>query len=223
MERIEAERLRREHGMSVKAIAAAVGVSPGTASRWLRDIPLTSAQRAALEAANPVLNGQCLGARRLQQKARVQRQYAQAGGRGRAAAADPLHLMGCMLYWAEGSKRRNQLVFTNSDPDMMATFVRFLRECYGVPDDRLRLTVNVHLGNGLSIREVESWWLDRLGLPRSALCHPVVNRISSASLRKRRTLPYGTARLVLCSTEVVQSIYGAVQAYAGVDRPDWLD
>jgi hypothetical protein len=51
-----------------------------------------------------------------------------------------------------------------------------------------------------------------------------VNRPSSASKhRKGHVLPYGTARLSVHSTFIVQSIYGAIQEYSGIDRPEWLD
>jgi hypothetical protein len=33
---------------------------------------------------------------------------------------------------------------------------------------------------------------------------------------------HGTGRLAVASTAVVQSIYGAIQEYAGIDRPEWL-
>jgi|tagenome__1003787_1003787.scaffolds.fasta_scaffold20838257_2 hypothetical protein len=128
-----------------------------------------------------------------------------------------------MLYWAEGARNRNQVIFTNADADMLELFTSFLRRCYDVTDDRIALTVNVHLGNGLTLDEIESWWLRRLALPRSSLRQAAVNRVSRASQRKRRTLPYGTVRLAVCSTFVLQSIYGAIQAYAGIDRPAWLD
>jgi hypothetical protein len=36
-------------------------------------------------------------------------------------------------------------------------------------------------------------------------------------------LPYGTCRLSVHSTAIVQHIYGAIQEYAGFDRPEWLD
>jgi hypothetical protein len=128
-----------------------------------------------------------------------------------------------MLYWAEGSKRRNDVEFTNSDPDMMRTFVKFLRRCYGVAQDDLRLTLNVHLNNGLRLAEIEKWWLTRLGLSPRCLGSHTVNRCSRASGQTRRTLPYGTARVVVHSTFIVQSIYGAIQKYAGTDRPEWID
>ncbi len=125
-----------------------------------------------------------------------------------------------MLYWAEGHRNRNQVVFTNADADMLDLFCNFLRQCYGVTDAQIALTVNVHLGNGLTLDEIESWWLARLALPRSCLRQAIVNR---ASQHKRRTLPYGTVGLRVSSTFIVQSIFGAIQTYAGIDRPAWLD
>jgi hypothetical protein len=36
-------------------------------------------------------------------------------------------------------------------------------------------------------------------------------------------LVYGTASVSVHSTAIVQSIYGAIQHYAGIDRPEWVD
>jgi len=222
-ERALARKLRSEDGLSIKAITAALGVSSSTVSRWVRDIELTPQQLAVLAAANPILNRQRSGTAVSSANARARRLAAQQHGRALAARSDPLHHAGCMLYWAEGARNRNQVVFTNSDAEMVVLFREFLRRCYDVTDDRVALTVNVHLGNGLTLAEIERWWLDRLGLPASCLRQALVNRVSRASQRKRRTLPYGTVRLAVCSTFIVQSIYGAIQAYAGIDRPAWLD
>jgi hypothetical protein len=32
-----------------------------------------------------------------------------------------------MLFWAEGSRERNAVIFTNSDPALVSYFARFLR------------------------------------------------------------------------------------------------
>jgi transposase-like protein len=223
VEREEARRLRGGDGLSIKAIAAALSVSPSTVSRWVRDIELTDAQLAVLRDANPILNGQRTGTARFSAKARARREAAQRHGRELAAVGDPVHHAGCMLYWAEGHRNRNQVLFTNADADMLMLFRGFLRDCYGIADEQIALTVNVHLGNGLTLADVESGWVDRLALPRTCLRKAIVNRPSRASQRKRRTLPYGTVRLTVSSTFVVQSILGAIQAYAGIDRPAWLD
>ena len=127
-----------------------------------------------------------------------------------------------MLYWGEGSKCRNTASLTNSDPDLLSAFLRFLRCSYDVPVEQVALTINCHLGNGLTLDEIEAWWLRRLNLPSVSLRRSTVNEASAASSRKRNTLVYGTARLAVFSTFVVQSIFGGIQAYAGIDRPEWL-
>jgi transcriptional regulator with XRE-family HTH domain len=222
-EREEARRLRADRGLSVKAIAAALAVSTSSVSRWVRDIELTPQQQARLRAANPIFDPQRIGTARSRALAEARRIAAQAHGRQLAAVGDPLHRAGCMLYWAEGTKSRNQVMFANSDAEMVVLFLRFLRRCYAVADEQVKVAVHVHLGNGLSLEEIEAWWLSRLGLDRGCLHRSIVDVTSRASLRKRRTLVYGTARLTVCSTFIVQSIYGAIQAYAGIDRPEWLD
>jgi transcriptional regulator with XRE-family HTH domain len=222
VEREEARRLRAE-GWSVKAIASAVGVSPSTVSRWVRDIPLSEEQILALASANPAINGQLAGARENSRRRREDRLSAQREGRAMARRGDPLHVIGCMLYWGEGSKARNKVIFTNSDPDMVRTFVRFLRESLGVDDDRIRVSCNCYLGNGLDLRAIERYWLDLLQLPETSMLPSIVNRASAASARRRRTLPHGTLRVVVHSARLVQHIYGAIEEYAGINRPDWLD
>lgn len=140
-----------------------------------------------------------------------------------AREANPEHLAGCMLHWAEGSNARNSVVFTNSDPDMHRAYLRFLRGPCEVADERICLSINCHLNNGLSLPEIEAWWLAELGLPASALRAATVNRPSSASRWRRNVLTYGTARLCVHSTFLIQSIYGAIQEYGDFDRPEWLE
>ena len=51
-----------------------------------------------------------------------------------------------------------------------------------------------------------------------------MNIYSKYSKKKRQNkLPYGTCRVTVSRTRVVQSIYGAIQEYGGFDRPEWLD
>jgi hypothetical protein len=223
-EREMARSLRGELGLPIKEIARRVGVSVSSVSLWVRDVPLTPEQEAALDALNPARNAQRNGAANNSKRRRAERAAAQEHGRELAKTGDPLHIKGCMLHWAEGSKRRNSVMFTNSDDAVVALFLRFLRRCYGVSDARVTFSVNCFLENGLTIEEIQTWWLRRLELPASCIRTPAINRLSTASKRlKGHVLPYGTARVTVHSTFIVQSIYGAIQEYAGIDRPEWLD
>jgi transposase-like protein len=222
-ERDEARRLRREDGMAMKAIARQLGVSVSSVSLWTREIELTDEQLAALAARNPRHGQQTRGQHQRSQNARVKRLIAQMHGRGLARSRDPIHQAGCMLYWAEGSKNRNSVQLVNSDARMLQYFKRFLGECYGIKSGDYCFSVNCYLNNGLTLAEIERYWLDVLDLPGSALRKATVNNPSIASKQQKRNLPYGTARLILHSTFVVQSIYGAIQQYAGFDEPAWLE
>lgn len=222
-ERELARALRREHGLSIKAIARRVGVSVSSVSLWVRDVPLTPAQEAALEAGNPIRANQRAGALSNSARRRAERRAAQEHGRALARTRDPDFIAGCMLYWAEGAKSRNVVGLTNSDADLLCCFTQFMRAGYDVPDHKFAFSVNCFLGNGHTLPQIEAWWLARLALPATCVRKAVINQASSASKRKRRVLPYGTGRVLVCSTFIVQSIYGAIQEYAGIERPEWLD
>jgi hypothetical protein len=129
-----------------------------------------------------------------------------------------------MLYWAEGGKTRNSVRLTNADPEVLAFFADFLRKCFDVHDDSMSIYCNLFADHLEQQREIETFWIERLGLPQTALRKSIVNVYSKYSLKKRTNkLPYGTCRLTVHSTEIVQTIYGSIQEYGGFDRPEWLD
>ena len=73
-------------------------------------------------------------------------------------------------------------------------------------------------------REIETYWLARLGLPQTCLRKSAVNKYSKYSQKKRTNkLPFGTCSLRVHSTRIVQTIYGSIQEYGGFYRPEWLD
>jgi hypothetical protein len=189
----------------------------------VRDIELSEEHAAALAAANPVGTRKGLGQAAWSQECRRRREQAQQAGREQARRGDLLHAIGCMLYWGEGSKHTNSVVFTNADVEMMRLFVRFLRECCAVPQERILLSVNCFLGNGLTLEEIEAWWLEQLQLPPESLRAASVNRPSQASKGVRNVLLHGTARVVVHSTELAQNIRGAIQEYGEFERPNWLE
>lgn len=206
----------------MKEIARRVGVSVSSVSLWVRDIELTPEQQAVLRDLNPRFNAQRRGHGGRRESSRRVRADAQEHGRALARTGDPLHRTGCMLHWAEGSKSRNVARLTNSDAELLRVYRRFLRECYDVADERIALTGNFHLGNGLTLEEIQTYWLRTLALPEASLRKPSIVPASTDPLKRRR-LPYGTISLSVCSVVVVQSIYGAIQEYAGFERPEWLD
>jgi hypothetical protein len=156
---------------------------------------------------------------------REKRRAYQLEGREQARHGDALHQAGCMLYWAEGTKNRNVASMTNSDVHLLKFFRQFLDECFGVGPDKLILHLHLYTGNGLSVRDVEDYWLNALVLPRTSLRKHQINvRPRSSSSRRGSKLPYGVCTLrVLRSTRLVQHIYGAIQEYGDFEESSWID
>ncbi|MAS33200.1 MAG: hypothetical protein CL610_04285 [Anaerolineaceae bacterium] len=219
-----ARRLRRE-GQSINEIVHALGVSKSSVSLWVRDVELTPQQQRALyDRRGPRYEAQTNGSKAVAAKYRALRLAYQEEGRAKAREMDPLHMAGCMLYWAEGKKRRNTLAFTNSDASMICFYVnKFLRQCLQVDNERITIYLNYYLGNGLSQEEVEYYWLSLLQLPRSSLRSIVVNAQPSSSEQKGRKLIYGVCEVDVNDTKLTQHVYGAIQEYSGIDNPEWLD
>jgi hypothetical protein len=205
-ERDEARRLRAEQGLPMKQIAALLGVSPASVHLWTADIAITAEQRERNLTRARGLSGEVW-----RKKSRDRRLAYQQEGRRRAREGDPLHQAGCMLFWAEGSKARNAVILANSDPNLLRYFARFLRTCVEVPPEQLRVCLNVYLGNGLSIREIEDHWLEILELPRTCLgstssttCLPPAVGASGASCLTE-CVGWLSAVLASCNTSTARS------------------
>jgi hypothetical protein len=206
--------------MPVRAIAAHLDVSQSSVSVWVRDVKLLPRHKEANRKRAGALRGE-----KWRERFRAQRREYQHEGREQARLGDPLHIAGCMIYWAEGAKNRNTLKLANSDPSMMVLFVRFLRECFGYSENDLTFSLNVYTTNGQTIEEIEAYWIDLLGLsPECARKHVLNHFPTSSSGTRPNKLPYGVCSITAKrSTRAVQHIFGAIQEYSGIDQPQWLD
>jgi hypothetical protein len=206
----------------VKEIEQCLGVFRASVSTWIRDVPLGPEQRSRL--IERIRLGPVIAGERKAAAAREVRRGYQEEGRRLLHERGPSYAAGCMLYWAEGAKTRNTVKITNSDPEVLACFLRFLREHFGVSDNRLNIRCNLFADHLQRQREIEDFWLTHLGLPRTCLRKSMVNVYSKYSQKKRANkLPHGTCALVVHNSRIVQTIYGSIQEYGGFERPEWLD
>lgn len=218
-EKAEARKLRGK-GWSVKKIAQKLDVSQSSVSLWVRDVPLTHEQKFELGTNNGSQKGGKNSSNARYYK-NIRSQY-QEEGRKKAKKKRLVHAMGCMLYWAEGSKGKNSLQFVNSDLDMMRFFAEFLRQEMGVQNEELTIYIRYHGNNGLSARQIETKWLDTLGLKRSNLRKTSMNQSVNHG-KKKGKLPFGICTITVNSTKVLQHIFGAVKEYCAVDGAKWLN
>ena len=105
---------------------------------------------------------------------------------------DPLFMLGVGLYWGEGSKERSKrsyltLALSNSDVRLLRIWLRWCqRFLHGVP-----LNYELHIHDPRAVDAARAFWKQELGIAVTWVCVAV----SSASKRKRDTLPYGTLKV----------------------------
>ena len=85
-----------------------------------------------------------------------------------------LKTAGIMLYWAEGYKttKSKGIDFANSDQDMIAVFISFLRKICGV--DAKRLRVLLYCYSNQSPAKLVDFWSKLTKIPKSQFTKPYV-------------------------------------------------
>jgi len=205
----EARRLRKEEGKSVKAIARELGVAFSTISLWVRDVVLTEEQMAELSWRGNHSPGQkkaSIASVNIKKDKRIEWQKE---GRLKYQQEDKEYALGCALYWGEGSKSRNAVKICNTDSKMLVFFVWFLKKYFDVKKEEFVITVNCYLNNGLTLEEIQNYWLKLLGLPPSSIRKATIKSkyYTGESSGKH---PYGVCAVMVYRTEIVQKIYGSI-------------
>ena len=206
-------------GAAIVEIVEATGVNRNVIRKWIKDIELTDAHKAALIERNPRWANAYEGGQANRRKGQIQRKAAQQTGRERAQQADPLHRKGCILYWAEGAKHESSIHLINTDPDMLVFFMRFLRESLNVLDEWVSLYVHCNTEDVLEHERMKRYWLHVLHLPlscfRKVLLKPKSKHLHTAQ-------DNGICTIQVRKTHLVMHIFGAIQEYTGIDNPAWL-
>ena len=209
----------RLQGLSVGAIAKITGASRGSVSVWVRDIELTQEQKQKLKDNQRKWAGQNAGAQTNRRRGQERRLTYQIAGREKAKEMNPLHMAGCLLYWAEGAKDRNTLSFVNSDPFMMQFFIRFLRGAMNVPASDILLYIHAHTDDPIELSRIKIYWTGLLELSIDAVKKTIFKKGSQV---RHTVLMNGVCTIRVYGSELVQHIFGAIQEYGGFDNPHWL-
>ena len=110
----------------------------------------------------------------------------------RSAPPGRLHaLLGGGDQVAQYRRHRPTRTFTLS-----GSFANSARTTFDIAPEDFRMTVNVYLTNGLSIEQIERYWLNALDLPATCVRKHIIDfKPTSSSGQKRNKLPYGVLQL----------------------------
>lgn len=137
-------------------------------------------------------------------------------GKELAKRNDPLHIKGCMLYWAEGTKSRNSFGFSNCEVEIHRLMISFLKQTFPKHFHKLKVRVNFYPSKTNTYESVQHFWCNQLGIERHQF-NKHTDRSKYYASPKINKYPNGILSLGLNSTEIVQHIYGAINEYIGTN------
>lgn len=216
----------RLHGKSYSEIKKILNISSkGTLSYWFRNLslPPRAQNRLAHKTAFARKRNLFKYNQDRTRKIREQNKIAQKNAEEEIKTLTPreLLLVGIALYWGEGTKsekNKNALAvsISNSDPKLIKAFMRFLREIWGVQEEKIKPSIHVH--PNLDIGRAKKFWARTTGLPIEKF--HTFNQISAASKLKRpkKFLPYGTARIRVNSRVLFYKMRGYIEGLSGITK-----
>ncbi len=170
--RLEAIRLRKEEGLSIRNIATILAISKSSASNWLKDIPLSPDQVSKLQ--SDQFKGAWKGAIKAAELKRENKRKRfdlakETAIKDIGTLSDrELKIAGLCLYWAEGCKKSGRIRFCNSDPNMHLFFLAWLKKVYNISKSELSCFVGINEAHKHREHLVMSYWSQITEIPLSS-------------------------------------------------------
>lgn len=216
----------RAQGRTYNEIAAELGVSKGSISLWVRDLPRPArlsyeeSRRRNAEATAAYFQAR----REVRQAAR--REVVDAASAQIGALSDrEICIAGAIAYWCEGAKSKpyrpyDRVTFINSDPRLILFFLKFLAVA-GVPADRLACRILIH--ESADVDAAHLFWQNVTGLGPGHFRRPTLKRHNPKTVRKNTGADYHGCLVidVLRSVDLYQAVEGWATAAmaAGAREP----
>lgn len=156
----------RKSGYSYKEILKQVPVAKSSLSFWLKDLPLTRDEKTLLKKRidSNISKGRIRAGSALHQN-KVDRDkvlFVEAQSFFKQNKDNVLFHTGIALYWAEGAKRNEGFLFTNSDVDMVRTMLSWIEAFTEYSRSELGFRLYIH--HPFARDNWEIWWQKQLGV-----------------------------------------------------------
>lgn len=156
-EKIKAMALRKQ-GLSYSEILQHVPVAQATLSLWLRDVPLTAAQKARLKNLSQGAGARARHNMRLTKQEALENEVEEEI---KSLLKQPFFLLGLALYWGEGDKPKPwnidvEVRFSNSDEKAILMMRKWLSKYGGIAPTDFGYTIHIHIT--ANIEQAKEQW-----------------------------------------------------------------
>lgn len=156
----------RKQGYSFNEMSRLLNVAKSTVSSWTRSVPLSDKARLRIrdlgdkgrqKAKETIRHKQTLTLDNIKNNCgvMVNKKY----------GLDDYKLFLTLLYWGEGAKTKQRVIFINSDPDMIRMYLWLLRKSFSIKEERLKGLLHLHEYHNRE--EMVSFWSKITGIPKN--------------------------------------------------------
>jgi len=137
----------RIKGYSINELKEILNVSKSSISTWVKDVKLSSSAQARLM--NNYTKGQLASQKTIKENTHKKNLEAEGFALNKLKnlkLSDEFSLLLCtMIYECEGSKSiKDSVTFTNSDPNLIRTFLFLFRESFKLEEKKFRILMYLH-------------------------------------------------------------------------------
>ncbi|MDE2099925.1 MAG: hypothetical protein KGL39_21915 [Patescibacteria group bacterium] len=184
----------RRSGLSYSQILEQVPVARSTLSLWLRSVNLSKRSKQKLTAGRLAALKKGGESRRRQRISLTQKILSESIKEIGLISRRELWLIGAMLYWAEGTKEKDRhgsgVQFTNSDPQMIRVFLKWLSEMCKIPRERIYFDIFIHESKSADVDKIIDFWSKTTDFPKPAFSHVYIKRNKLSPRGKNSSTPY---------------------------------
>ena len=160
----------RKEGLSYSEILRQIPVAKSTLSLWLRSVGLSKQQKQKLTEKKIASMQRGAIAKRNQRIQLSEKIKSESRAEIKSINQKELMLIGAALYWAEGSKEKENnigqgMIFSNSDPFMIKLFLKWLKEILKVKSNYIIPEIYIHENSKNNIKEVIRYWSGMINVP----------------------------------------------------------
>lgn len=120
-----------------------------------------------------------------------------------------LRVAGAMLYWGEGTKGGNSVKFANSDPEMIKTFLSFLRNICGIYEPRLKALVHMYPDH--DEQYLINFWSAITKIPKSNFYRSYIHEGKKGTYKNKSF--YGTIAINYSDKKLLKAILSFIEEY----------
>ena len=212
---VEQNRARdlRKLGWTLTEICEELAISKSSASLWCRGVEIDATELERRRRERFLTGNQGArqrGPNKLQRRKQAEIEEMRRRGVERIGTLSEREFLiaGLALYAGEGAKRDGYVMFANSDPRMVAFYVRWLRHFFDVDESRLRVRLYLHAG--LDLDAALAFWSGLTGIPVSQFGKPY-RAVPDPSIRRSKH-PLGCPGVAITSARMHRQILGQIDA-----------